>query len=204
MINRARPYLNALGRFLFSLYAPLSTVGGENVPREGAFVIASNHVSGLDPVVMELACPRHIGFISKKEAMRNPFIRFFAFVYSAVPVDRSKLDLNTARVAINMLRSGMPILVTPEGTRSPDPALRPFKSGYLKLAASAGVPVVPAAIRGTFEVLPRHRRFPRPGRISVHFGPPYAGHLASRDEVQGEALERHNDAIRRTVLELLG
>lgn len=203
MTNQARVLLNHFARFLFSLYAPLNGYGTENVPVEGAFLLVSNHVSGLDPVVVELTCPRPIGFIAKKESMANPFIRFLAHIYSAIPVDRSRLDLNTARVAIGLLHSGTPIFVTPEGTRSPDPALRPFKSGYLKLAASARVPIVPVGIRGTFQVLPRHHRFPRPGRIVVHYGQPYTGFLESPEELHGAALEDHNACVRDMVRALL-
>jgi 1-acyl-sn-glycerol-3-phosphate acyltransferase len=95
----------------------------------------------------------------------------------------------------------VPVLIAPEGTRSDDGQLREFKSGFVKLARKAGVPVVPVAVNGTFEVMPRQRKFPKPGRIAVSFGQPYTEFLDGN--LKEEEISWHTRALNSTIASLL-
>jgi 1-acyl-sn-glycerol-3-phosphate acyltransferase len=203
MSTRLRKSLDRIGLALFSVYAPIVVEGAENVPASGSFILVTNHVSAFDPVVIELTCPRLLGYIAKAESLKNPLIRSLLRVYTVIPVDRSKLDLSTAKIALQFLSQGTPIMLTPEGTRSRDPVMRPFRPGFLKLAYSAHVPVVPAGISGTFHVLPKDRLLPRPGRITVRYDEPYDAFLSDPDGSRGEAAELHCEHVRRAVERLL-
>ena len=163
--SNLRHSLNRIALFLFSVYVPITVEGVENVPKTGAFILVSNHISALDPVVIELTCPRQIGIITKAEALRNPFIRLLVHIYSAIPIDRGKLDLGTTRTALTVLGKGTPIMITPEGTRSVDGHMQAFKAGFLKLAYLAKVPIVPVGISGTSKCFQKRSSSPGLSRL---------------------------------------
>ena len=191
-----------MGRLLFSIYAPITVTGTEQVPHTGAFLLVSNHASNLDPPLIAITCPRRLAFFAKREVYKNPFLRLVARAYHTIPVDRENPSVSTVRKSIKVLRSGTPIMIAPEGTRSLDGTLQPFKPGFIKLAHRAGVPILPVGIVGTFEVLPRNRKFPRPGRIAVRYGPLYREFLNESADISDAGLAAHNEAVRSAVAEL--
>jgi 1-acyl-sn-glycerol-3-phosphate acyltransferase len=192
-----------VGRLVFSIYAPIACTGIENVPDSGAFLLASNHLSGLDPIVVGITCPRHLAFLGKKEIFENFFVSFIARAFQVIPVDRENPNITTVKRSIRSLRSGKPIMITPEGTRSHDGKLHEFKPGFIKLARRAKVPVLPVGIVGTFEVLPRHRKLPRPGRITVNYGPIHTAFLEGSDSHSDADIARHAEVVRSAVAALL-
>ncbi|MFP4352506.1 MAG: lysophospholipid acyltransferase family protein [Puniceicoccaceae bacterium] len=142
------------------------------VPRTGAFLLAANHVSYLDPPAVGVCFRRPIHYFARDTLFRGPADRILRGV-NAVPVNnRGGQDLGAIRGALDVLRSGGGLLVFPEGTRSPDGNFLPPRRGIGLLACKGGVPVVPARIFGTFEALGRNRE-PRWGQpIRVRFGKP--------------------------------
>jgi 1-acyl-sn-glycerol-3-phosphate acyltransferase len=190
-----------VGRLVFSFYAPLTIRGAEHVPPTGAFLLAINHVSALDPIVVYLACPRRVVFLAKDELWRSFLFRIAAGIFHIIPVDRDNPNTTTVKRSLRALQSGVPVLIAPEGTRSDDGQLREFKSGFVKLARKARVPVVPVAVNGTFEVMPRQRKFPKPGRIAVSFGQPYTEFLDGN--LKEEEISWHTRALNSTIASLL-
>jgi 1-acyl-sn-glycerol-3-phosphate acyltransferase len=93
-----------------------------------------------------------------------------------IPIDRSDRPAAIAslRQAAASVRSGVPVVIFPEGTRSPDGALKPFKKGGFVMAIEAGVPIVPVALRGTFDIMPKGRLLIRPAEVFMEIGAPIA------------------------------
>jgi len=164
--------LRSITRCVFAIYAPISTVGIANIPPTGAVLIVSNHSSALDPVVVYVTCPRKIAFLGKKELFENPVASWLFKSLGAIPVDRHSPDISAARAALRVLQQGMPLMITPEGTRSPTGELLPFRLGFVKLAYKTRVPILPTAIIGTYGLWPKHRKLPRLGRITIAYGKP--------------------------------
>ncbi|MBI2193506.1 MAG: 1-acyl-sn-glycerol-3-phosphate acyltransferase [Planctomycetes bacterium] len=154
------------------MYFRLRYFGEEHIPKQGGFIIASNHQSYMDPVFVGTGTRRPLHFMTRSSAFRIPVVGPMIQRLNAFPVDRGQTDFRAIRRAMEILAAGGGLLVFPEGTRSRDGSLGRMKSGVISIGQRAECPIVPAAIRGAFEVWPRHRLFPRMGRVSVAFGPP--------------------------------
>ncbi len=161
-------------RFLFLVLAKVlfrfEVKGVEYIPQRGGALIASNHTSYLDPPLIGMGAPRHIFYFAKKELFNTflgPLIRYV----NTIPVDRDQLDKKTFKLVLDIIGRGEILLVFPEGTRSLDGNLQEGKAGIGLLAYYARVPVIPAYIRGSHEILPRDKKFFRFKKCSVQFGP---------------------------------
>ena len=148
--------------------------GREHLPARSAFLIVSNHQSFLDPVLLGLAVRREIAFMARASLFRSAPFRLLISALHSFPVRRGRVDLAAVKAAVARLRGGQVVGLFPEGTRTRDGSLAPFRAGFGMIAGRAGVPVVPAAIDGAHEVWPRSRLLPRPGTIWVAFGRPMA------------------------------
>ncbi len=147
--------------------------GTENIPAEACLFMA-NHTSAVDPVAMFVATPRHIAFLAKQELFRIPLLGLAMRRAQFLPVDRSSAEAAAGSVdrAVEQLRAGVSMMIYPEGTRSPDGHLLPFKRGGFLLAIRAGRPIVPVAIQGAERILPKHQLWIRPGEILLKYLPP--------------------------------
>jgi 1-acyl-sn-glycerol-3-phosphate acyltransferase len=150
--------------------------GIENIP-PGVCIFAANHISNIDPLAFVPAIPRRISLLVKKELFRIPIFSTAMRMAKFVPVDRADKEAATASVelAVRFLNEGLSFAVYPEGTRSSDGRLRPFKKGTFVMAIQAGVPVVPVSISGAQNLLRKGEWTIRPGEILVRFGPPVDG-----------------------------
>lgn len=166
-------------RFLTSAVTRVRLVGAvDAIPREGPVLIAANHASNLDPVVIGSwlvpTLGRRMQWLGKKELFDWPFLGYLARHGGVHPVDRGAADVEAFRIAKRILDAGHPLFVFPEGTRSPDGTLQPARDGIAVLAQRTGAPIVPVGISGSSAVWPRGRRFPRPGgRVTVRVGEPF-------------------------------
>src|SRR5579875_1019184 len=148
-------------------------VGLENVPAEPS-IFMSNHVSNLDPTVLLPSVPGMTSVMLKKSLMKIPLLGTAMRMGKYVPVARghSREDaMRSVAAAADALKSGMHITIFPEGTRSPDGRLLPFRKGAFFLAAETGAPIVPVVIRGTAAMMPRNSLKITPGEAIVEFLP---------------------------------
>lgn len=146
--------------------------GTEHLPAGGA-VVAGNHVSHMDPLLLWCASPRPIHFMAKRELWDGAFLRWLMPRVWAFPVNRGGADRNAIETATDFLKAGDWVGIFPEGTRSEDPdALGEAHGGAAFIAMRAGVPVVPAAFVGTENVLPKGKKLPRLRRVTIVFGGP--------------------------------
>jgi 1-acyl-sn-glycerol-3-phosphate acyltransferase len=165
------------GRYLTRSWRPTVT-GLEHLPDAGGAILAANHLSVADQLFLGILTPRHIAFWAKAEYFRAPgprgrLTRRIVTGMGAIPVERAggRAALAAFDAAVPVLRSGGLVAIFPEGTRSPDGRLYRGRTGTVRLAHQAGVPVIPVGIRGTDRIRPPGARLPRRHPISVAFGP---------------------------------
>lgn len=142
--------------------------GLENLP-EGPVLFISNHEGNFDIPVLLSAIPKPFGFISKKEVKKLPIIPVYMEEMNCVFLDRTdrRSSFKSITDSAEKLKEGHSILIFPEGTRSKGEMVGEFKSGFMRIAKDAGVPIVPIAISGTSEVMEKNNNKIRPGNIKV-------------------------------------
>ena len=142
--------------------------GGDHIPPEGPAILASNHLSFSDSIFLPLVVPRRITFLAKADYFTGTGVKgkltkgFFSGV-GQIPIDRSggAASERALQTGLRVLGGGSLLGLYPEGTRSPDGRLYKGKTGVARMALEAGVPVIPVAMIGTFEVQPQGKVVPR-------------------------------------------
>jgi 1-acyl-sn-glycerol-3-phosphate acyltransferase len=159
-----RRALVALAKSLFKLVMTMDVTGLENFPRQGAVILAANHVTNFDVFPMQFALPRPIFFMGKAELFKNPLMDVFLRNLSGFPVNRGEKDLWAMRHAAKVLRHGQTLGMFPEGTRSKSKGLAVAKTGTARLALDANCPIVPMAVVGSDQFF---KRFPHRTRVQI-------------------------------------
>ena len=143
-----------------------------NVPPKGGFILACNHLSYLDPPAVGCRIPRNLHYFARDSLFFGP-LGLLITKLNSIPVNRDQLDLGTLRKVLTVLKGGEPVLVFPEGTRSPDGTLQKSQKGLGLLVHKSGVPVLPARLHGSFEILGKGKLFPRIGKkLYLNIGSP--------------------------------
>ncbi len=193
-----------------AVYRPV-VEGLENVPRKGGVILASNHLSFIDSVVIPLTAPRPISFLAKAEyfqgkGLRGRLLRSLFKAINAVPVERGTVHLAQAALdaALEILQDDQAFGIYPEGTRSLDGRLYRGKTGVAWLALTAGVPVVPVALEGTELIQPVGRKLPRIRRVTVRFGEPLDFSELHGQAGSAKVRRQVTDEVMRAVHELSG
>lgn len=158
-------FLNFLLKVLFGFRVK----GREMVPGDGAVIVASNHISLVDPPVVGAAIPRETYFLAKKELFSNRFLAGIIKAYNTVPVNRGRADRGALRRIAELLREGQVVLLFPEGTRGTGNSLLKGKPGVGKLAVEAQVSIVPVYISASNRL---RQTLLRKRRLTVRFGSP--------------------------------
>lgn len=158
----------------------LKIEGRENVPRDGAAILAVNHKSNFDPVVAAIACPRSLKFMAKAELFKNPLFGGFIKALGAFPINRGKGDVGAVRSAFSILRAGEVMLIFPQGKRIKDGSKGRAHSGMIVIAQKMQCPIIPVWISGDYKWM---------SKITVNIGEPisleeYYGKKLDNDESQ--------------------
>lgn len=188
-----RPFLTRYYRF--------EVHGAEHVPRGGAAVLASNHDSLLDIPFLVLASPRPVWFMAKRELYRRPLGAWLFHVLGGFPVFRQGPDLAAVRAALAVVDAGMLLGMYPESTRSRD--FLPFLPGAAWVSLATGAPLVPVAVRGTGDAMPRGSLRPRRVHVSVTFGEPMDLGRVDAPRRRLDEAARATEALRAEVERLL-
>jgi 1-acyl-sn-glycerol-3-phosphate acyltransferase len=199
-----------IGPLLRVLFRP-SIEGLDHIPVDGAAIVAGNHLSFSDHFLMPAILKRRITFLAKAEYFTGPGLkgRLTAFFFRSagqIPVDRSGKEAGKTaiREGLGVLAKGELLGIYPEGTRSYDGRLYKGKVGVAVMAITAGVPVVPCAMVGTFEIQPPGRKIPRIRRVSIRFGEPLEFSRYAGLESEKAAIRAVTDEIMYAILGLSG
>lgn len=164
--------LSIPARMLTTLLFDLKVYGLEHIPPRGGAILAANHQSYLDPVLLGVRLRRPLSYMAKSELFGNPFFAWLIRSLHAFPVRQASADVSAMKESIRRVQEGHLLNIYPEGTRSETGELQPILSGVALVVRRAGVPVIPAVVEGAFDAWPPHRRLPRArGPIIVVYGP---------------------------------
>jgi 1-acyl-sn-glycerol-3-phosphate acyltransferase len=191
------------------IYRPVIE-GTENIPRSGPLLLASNHLSFVDSIVIPLAAPRRVVFLAKSEyftgnGVRGGVKRAMFTAVGAVPIQRGTAGAAQEALdsALEILQDGLAFGIYPEGTRSRDGRLYRGRTGVAWLALTAGCPVVPVGLSGTQDIQPVGSRVPRIRKIAIRFGKPMDFSYL-QDTKPGLARREATDAVMAAIHELSG
>jgi 1-acyl-sn-glycerol-3-phosphate acyltransferase len=138
--------------FLFVFFARWEVQGKENIPKEGSVILAANHVSYWDPIIVGCICPRVVRFMAKKELFSYfIFGKILKSIY-AFPVDRKKSDREAIKAALTVLKNNEVLGMFPEGMRVKNKKLGEFKQGMAMIALKTQAPIVPIAIKNSEKI----------------------------------------------------
>lgn len=169
--------LKVLAWISFHSYFRLRTFGFEEAPRRGPLLVASNHVSALDPIIIGLALRQRVYFLARETLLRG-FWGWLMQLLGARPIRRDSADRSAIGLALELLGRGDTVVMFPEGTRSRTGEVQEIRHGIGMIAARANCPVLPVYIAGARELMPRGRILPKPGRLAF-----FAGRLLSPDSI---------------------
>ena len=160
---------------LFAAGVKITVSGMENIDPGGTYVFVGNHQSHFDvPIVFSLL-PMTVRFFTKKELFRIPLFGSALSAVGMIKIDRSNHEksVKSMNQAVETIRDrNVSVVIFPEGTRSPDGKLQPFKKGGFIVAIKGGVPIVPVSISGSQKILPKHSLRVNSGHVKVVFGNP--------------------------------
>ena len=195
-----------LGPLLRLLFRPQVT-GLEHIPPEGGAILAANHVSFLDPLLLPLVVPRRrVMFLTKVKYIDKPLLHWFLRGAGVIPVATGDPSAAGGAVAAGAQAAleGRLIGIFPEGTRSPDGRLHRGKTGVARIAIQAAVPVIPVGITGTDLAFPRGARLPRPRSVRLTFGSPIRFAVPASSSNDTAVSRRATDEVMAAIAALSG
>lgn len=165
----------------------LTVIGEENVPKDAAVLYIGNHRSYFDIVLTYARCPRLTGYIAKKEILKVPLLsRWMKFLHCLF-LDRDDIreGLKTILAAVDKIKSGISIMVFPEGTRSTGPSeleMLPFHEGSFKIATKTGCPIIPVSITNSANLFENHLPWVTAVPVTIEYGAPIYPKELSKEE----------------------
>jgi 1-acyl-sn-glycerol-3-phosphate acyltransferase len=180
--------------------------GLQNVPRGKPFIVAANHESYMDHLIIMCTLVPYLNtkihFLSKKEHFSNPIKSMWHRWAGAIPLDRKAGGKEALRWAVKALKQGKIIAIHPEGTRSLTGKLQKGKTGVARLALAAKVPVVPVGLVGTFKILPKGKYIPKPKRAIINIGKPMYFNEYYNKKITKEVLRKITNNIMKEIARL--
>ena len=175
----------------------LTVTGERHIPRRGPIILAPNHRSDIDAVVLGAAVPRRCTFLAAAELLTRPVLGKLIRLFPVVPIRRGGFDRRAIEDCLARLDRGEALVIFPEGNISADGRLQRAQDGMAFVAARAHAAIIPVGIAGTHEVWPSGTTWPRRGRIAVRIGEPIAPPEAPSRHEQSALTARVMEAITR-------
>ena len=167
VLDSLRPFIRIGAR----LYWRIRLEGTQHIPADGPLIIAPNHVTYADPVLVWLPIRLRVHFMAWDALFDVPGFSWVIRRLRAFPVQLEAADPRSTREAVRLLQAGQSVMIFPEAARSPDGRLQRFRPGAFRLASSLQVPVLPVTILGGHDSWPPGRVLPRPGQLSIVYHP---------------------------------
>ena len=162
-----------IGKLILHCYFRVRVEGRENIPPTGAYIVAANHVSLLDPFIIASLVPRVIHYLTYAFYYDLPACHWYCKRVYNIPLKKDGKDISALKRALRVLKAGELLGIFPEGRRSETGQMGKGEPGAALIALKANVPILPVGIRGAYEALPKGAKFPTPHRITVTFGKPF-------------------------------
>jgi|SRR3989338_937136 len=181
--------------------------GLENLPKEGAAILAANHSSYADHLIIgayvATKVNRRFHFLAKREHFQG-LQKLWHIYVGAVPLDRKRGGKQALKIALNLLNKGKLVIIYPEGTRTFTGKLQKAYTGVARLALRSGVPVVPIGLAGTFEIMPKGKYLPKFKRATMNIGKPMYFNEFCNKKINKRMLREVTNKIMREIAMLSG
>ena len=175
----------------YSLFFKIDIKGIENIPKEGAYIIAPKHISNNDaPVLVGKLKRNDVYILAKKELFINGFVKWLAKKTNVLPVDRTKHDTTTIKQSLKILKNGKVLVIFPEGTRKGIERNQKIHKGAVVIADMAGVPIIPVGIKSTFKLF---------SKITIRYGKPMN---FERRKLEKDKIEEITEKLRNEIIML--
>ena len=199
-----RPPVRALFRGIFRIISQVQITGVDNVPGDGAYLIAINHISLFEAPFVAAFWPSAPEIAGAAAVWDRPGQSLLARMYGGIPIHRGQFDRRMIDLTVSVLRSGRPLIMAPEGGRSHTPGMRRAKPGVAYLVDKTDVPVVPAGFVGSNDdFLERALRGERPA-IAMHIGAPLClPPVSGKGRARRTALQDNADRVMKEIAALL-
>ncbi len=178
--------IQIIARIWTTLMFDLKTYGRNNVPAKGGVLLAANHQSYLDPVLVSVHLKRPVSFMAKYQLFENPRFAWFIRQLHAFPVRQGEGDIAAVKESIRRLNEGEVLNIYPEGTRTLDGEIRPMEKGIALVIRKARVPVIPVTIDGSFESWPKGSKMFHRHPIRIIYGKPMHMDKMKGDQIVSE------------------
>lgn len=179
-------------QFWFGIILRTRVIGTENIPKDGAFILAANHVSNWDPPFLGTFIDREVYYMGKEELFKNPVMAAICRGLHVFPVKRGAADKTAIKTAIKILKDGKCFGIFPEGTRSKTGKIGKAEAGVSLIAAMTKAQIIPAAIINTEKIFSKEKFLPR---LAVVYGKPmkFTGSTKDKDAMEKFAQELMNE-----------
>jgi len=178
----------------------LRTVGAEHVPKSGPAILAANHASFLDPILISIPAKRPVRFLVSNQFYRDRRLHALLRWLGTIPVGGDAGIVRSFRRVAEVVDRGGLLGIFPEGGITRDGSMKPFRAGTAVLAMRLGVPVVPIHVQGTFDALPRYAKWPRFVPVTLHIGEPLS--VDARSKPSSEEIAALTESIRASIASL--
>ncbi len=192
-------FFKAFNRLFCTTFQTLTVQTPNRLPTTGPAIIVCNHMSGLDPLLLQASSKRVIVWMMAKEYYEIKSLRWFFEMIEAIPVSRDGRDSSATRAALRTLAQGNILGIFPEGRIEETRDLLPFQTGIALLAIKTGVPIYPAYLDGTCRGQEMLQAFRTPGRMHLRFGPEL---VIPRTDTSGKTLDAATEVIRVAIEDL--
>lgn len=194
----AYTFSRGLVRLFLRVFMRIEWIDREHVPFAGPVLLVANHESYIDPPAIGAGMRRHSAYLGRAGLFKNLVMGYFLRLFNVVPVSEEGGDIAAMRAVLSLLGQGHSVVIFPEGSRTEDGAILPFKRGAEVIVRKAKCPVVPVAIEGAYEAWPRSRKRPRlfGQRIRILYGEPITPEELFDPAAEGTITERLERAVR--------